>query len=157
QFCEKHPHFVRRLRGEDINSKDPRAAEKLRAPKPEDIVQFLRLHYQDLPCRYRKDKVSNVWTDELDDSDKRFPVVPPKFNEGPEEPHPGIATKDDYAPVVGYFSAFKVARAWFSYSLLLLPPPIRDEQGNPVPGPTQAPGQDGYDPAKHRVPRMPML
>lgn len=159
KFCERHPHFVRRLRGDAAPPKDRQAREKLRAPRPEDVVAFLRVNYQDLPCRYRKDALRNVWTDELADPDpgKVFPVLPPQFNEGPEEAHPGVATPDDYAPVVGYFSAFKAARAWFAYSLLLLPPPMKDEQGNPLPGPPPPPGQDGHDPAKHRVPRMPIV
>jgi hypothetical protein len=55
------------------------------------------------------------------------------------------------------FTGFKAARAWFAYSLLLLPPPLKDDQGRPIPGPTTRPGEHGHDPAKHRVPRLPML
>jgi hypothetical protein len=159
KFCERHPHFVRRLRGEDVRSQDKQAREKLRAPRPEDVVEFLRANYQDLPCRYRKDALRNVWTDELaePEPDRVFPVLPQQFNEGPKEAHPGIATPDDYAPGYGYFSAFKAARAWFSYSLLLLPPPVKDEQGKPLPGPTPPPGAEGHDPSRHRVPRMPAM
>jgi hypothetical protein len=157
QFCERHPHFVRRLRGADTVVLDKRAKEKLRAPNPEDVIRFLRDNYKDLPCRYRKSAVSDVWTDDLADADKQFPALPPQFNEGPDEAHPSIATADDTAPVVGYFSAYKAARAWFSYSLLLLPPPFKDEQGEPLPGPVPPPGVGGHDPSRHRVPRLPML
>jgi hypothetical protein len=157
QFCERHPHFVRRLRGADTVVLDKRAREKLRAPTPEDVIRFLRDNYKDLPCRYRKNALSDDWTDDLADADKQFPALPPQFNEGPDEAHPLIATNEDTAPVVGYFSAYKAARAWFSYSLLLLPPPLKDEQGDPIPGPTPPPGVGGHDPAKHRVPRLPMM
>ncbi len=159
KLCERHPHFVRRLRGEIAPPTDRASREKLRAPRPEDVIHFLRVNYQDLPCRYRKDTLRNIWTDELaePEPDRVFPVLPPLFPEGPEEAHRGILTPDDYAPGYGYFSAFKAARAWFSYSLPLLPPSIKDEQGKPLPGPTPPPGQDGHDPSKHRVPRMPTL
>jgi len=159
RFCTHHPHFVRRLRGDEGTNLDKHAKEKLRAPNPEDVIRFLRKNYEDLPCRYRKDLVKDKWTDELADPSSTvvFPVLPPQFNEGPNEAHPAIATLDDFAPTVGYFSAYKAARAWFSYSLLLVPPPLKDDQGNPIPGPTPPPGVGGYDPAKHRVPRLPML
>lgn len=147
-FCEKNPHLVRRLRGEDGSAQDKRDKEKLRSPTPDDVIRFLQTN-RDVPSRYKGP------TDELADADKQFPVLPPQFNEG--EGHPTVATPDDYAPVVGYFSGFKAARAWFSYSLLLLPPSSKDEQGEPIPGPTPPPGVGGHDPAKHRVPRLPML
>ena len=150
QFCARHPHFVRRLRGEEGAPQDRQAREKLRAPTPEDIVRFLRDN-REVPSRYKG------LTDDFADADKQFPVLPPQFNEGPNEAHPAIATPDDAAPVVGYFSAYKAARAWFSYSLLLLPPSLKDEQGEPIPGPTPPPGEGGHDPSKHRVPRLPMM
>lgn len=162
RFCAKYPHFVRRLRGEEGTNLDRRAKEKLRAPNPEDVIRFLRDNYKELPCRYRKDAEGKL-TDELPEPTKEyrpedyFPVLPPQFNEGPDEAHPGIATPDEYAPDVGYFSAYKAARAWFSYSLLLLPPPPKDDQGDPIPGPTPPPGVGGHDPSKHRIPRLPIL
>ena len=149
KFCEKNPHLVRRLRGEDADAQDKRAKEKLRAPTPEDVLRFLEDN-REVPSRYKG------LTDDFADPDKQFPVLPPKFNEGPDEADPGVATLDDFGPV-GYFSGFKAARAWFSYSLLLLPPPLKDEQGEPIPGPTPPPGTEGHDPAKHRVPRLPMM
>jgi hypothetical protein len=167
RFCEKHPHFVRRLRGDEAPPRDKRDREKLRAPNPDEIVRFLRTHYKDLPNRYRKDPVNDSWTDDLTDGDKQFPALPKQFNEGPNEAHPGVATPDDFAPQVGYFSAFKAARAWFTYSLLLLPPPLKDgplhkpplsdTEGDPLPGPTPPPGVGGNDPTKYRVPRLPTM
>lgn len=164
QFCAKHPHFVRRLRGEEAPPSDKRAREKLRAASPEEVVQFLEANWADLPTRYRKG-ATDKWTDELADADKQFPALPPKFPEGPTEAHPAIASNDDFAPTIGYFSAYKAARAWFAYSLLLLPPPLKDgplygrpdTEGDPLPGPTPAPGTGGHDPAKHRVPRLPTM
>jgi hypothetical protein len=157
QFCERHPHFVRRLRGDDVANPDRLQREKLRAPTPEDVVRFLRDNYRDLPSRYRKN--GSEWTDEvLADAppDQYFPVLPPKFAEGTAEANPETPTATDAADGVGYFSAFKAARGWYAYSLLLLPPPILDDSGQPIPAPTQRPGEFGYDPFKHRVPRSPM-
>src|SRR5262249_12923575 len=94
KVCAQLTPFARRLRGEDGNSQAKRAKEKLRAPAPEAIVRFLR-HNKEVPSRYKG------MTDELADADKQFPVLPPQFNEGPNEAHPAIATPDDYAPVVG--------------------------------------------------------
>ena len=150
KFCEKNPHFVRRLRGEKAAASDKRAKEKLSAPTPDDVIRFLQTN-RDVPSRYKGQ------TDDLADADKQFPVLPPQFNEGPNEADPSVATPDDTAARVGYFSGFKAARAWFAYSLLLLPPPMADEQGEPIPGPTTPPGVGGHDPSKHRVPRLPML
>ncbi|MBN9122662.1 MAG: hypothetical protein J0I06_26530 [Planctomycetes bacterium] len=163
RFCARHPHFVRRLRGEEAPPQDKRAREKLRAATPEEIVRFLRTHYQDLPNRYRKDPIRDQWTDTLADADKQFPALPPEFNDS--DAHPGVASPDDFAQRVGYFSAFKAARAWFTYSLLLLPPPLKDgplrglpdTEGDPLPGPTPPPGVGGHDPSKHRVPRLPTM
>ncbi len=145
KFCEKYPHLVRRLRGEDRVDDDKRAKEKLRCPKPENVIQFLRDNYN-VPCRFRDN------SDEPKDPKKldQFPLLPPEFEEGREEANPSSVLGGD-------FTAFKAARAWFAYSLLLLPPTPKDDQGRPMPGPTPRPGEHGYDPAKHRIPRLPML
>jgi hypothetical protein len=154
KFCERHPHLVRRLRGEDVQNQDKKSREKLRSPRPEDVIQFLRDN-QKVPSRY---------TDRDDPKDPQdltqFPVLPPKFDTGSDdllEAHPGLAAVDDFAPNIGYFSAYKAARAWFTYSLEHLPPPMKDDDGKPLPGPPTRPGEFGHDPAKHRVPRSPML
>ncbi len=147
EFCEKYPHLVRRLRGEDraalVGGDEmtrKRVQEALKCPRPEDIVNFLRVNY-DVPTRY---KVGN----ELADPDKQFPVLPPRFNEGPEEAHPGIETKDD-------FSAYKAARAWYTYSCVPLPPNPLDINDKPLPAYAPRPGE--YDPIRYRIPRSPML
>jgi hypothetical protein len=136
QFCEKNPHLVRRLR------------DKLNCRRPEDVVAFLRDN-RSVPTRYKP-------TGELADPDKQFPVLPPKFDEGEGEYHPGSETKDD-------FTGFRAARAWFVYSCVLVPPNPRDRDGRPVPAPTPRPGPPGttnpneYDSTRYRVPRLPML
>jgi hypothetical protein len=164
KFCERHPHLVRRLRGEELSAanRDKRALEKLRNEKPEDIIQFLRDN-RDLPSRYKEHD------DPKDAQDlTQFPVLPPKFDTGSDaliEAYPALAATDDYAPDIGYFSAYKAARAWFSYSLPLLPPPLKDgplrglpdTEGVPLPGPAPRPGEAGHDPTRHRIPRAPML
>ena len=159
KFCQRHPHLVRRLRGEDQRSNDPRAGEKLRAATPGEVVQFLKTNWE-VPCRYKRTTDGQL-TDELADAEKQFPVLPPKFNQGPDEAWPGISTTDDFAPVVGHFTGFKAARAWFSYSLVLLPPNPVGTDGKPIPGPTprpsMTPDDGGYDPFKYRIPRLPML
>ncbi|MBM3982157.1 MAG: hypothetical protein FJ304_18215 [Planctomycetes bacterium] len=155
KFCTDHPHLVRRLRGEDIGNADKKAKEKLRLAGAEQVVQFLRTN-RDVPNRYR-----GTGDDLKDAGDpKAFPVLPPKFPTESEEfaeADPGSDTRDDFVPALGYFSAYKVARAWFSYSLLLLPPPMRDDAGKTVPSATPRPGEFGHDPSKHRVPRLPMM
>ena len=144
QFCEKHPQLVRRLRGkerlEKVADKDK---EKLQCLTPADVVQFLKDNYS-APDRFKG-------ATELADPNEQFPVLPPKFNEGEGEVNPTSTLGDD-------FSAYRAARAWFAYSLILLPPnptfPL-DEGGEPMPSPTPSPGE--YDQFKYRIPRSPML
>ncbi len=144
KFCEKHPHLIRRLRGrerlEDVTEKNK---EKLQCKTPEEVVQFLRDNFT-VPDRYRS-------ATELAEASEQFPILPPKFNEGPDEVNPTSTLGDD-------FSGFRAARAWFSYSLILLPPnptfPL-DEGGEPMPSSTPRPGE--YDQFNYRIPRSPML
>ncbi|MBY0459060.1 MAG: hypothetical protein K2V38_17125, partial [Gemmataceae bacterium] len=156
-FCERHPHLVRRLKGEDQRYTDKRVEEKLRRATPQEVVQFLADN-RTVPSRYRTNARAEL-TDDLADPENQFPVLPGRFSEA-DEAHPLLPTPDDGTKGAGYFSAFKAARAWFSYSLLLLPPPIKDDQGVPVAGPTTQPGTFGHNPGApdfHRVPRLPML
>jgi hypothetical protein len=146
RFCEKHPHLVRRLRGEDRKAEgvDDRTRQKIRealkCPTPESIVQFLRDN-RDVPRRYKNAR-------ELDDSENQFPALPPAFAEGQTEAHPGSATEDD-------FSAYKAARAWYTYACVPLPPNPRDWEGKPMPWRT--PFADEYDQLIYRVPRQPLM
>lgn len=157
-FCQDYPHLVRRLRGEDQRYTDKRAKERIRRGTPQEVVQFLADYYE-VPSRYRPGPASAVkkqWTNDLADSENQFPVLPDKFTESAEG-HPKMETKTELSTEGGYFTAFKAARAWFSYSLLLLPPQMKDKDGVPVPAPTPKAGQFGHDPAKHRVPRLPAM
>jgi hypothetical protein len=155
EFCTKYPHFVRRLRGEDKDAltkvTDDRMKQKiqeaLKCSKPEEIVQFLRDN-RDVPSRFK-------YARELADPDRQFPSVPPKFDE--DEVNPSSKTEDN-------FSAYLVARAWYKYALVPVPPPPRDSDDQPLPfgAPRQAtrPGElrlGEYDPLRYRVPRQPML
>jgi hypothetical protein len=145
QFCEKNPHLVRRLRGEERRDADKKGSgEALRTRTPADVVEFLRTNRK-VPSRYRN-------ATELAEADKQFPVLPPRFNEAPNEAHPGMVTDEA-------FSGFLAARAWFEYANALVPPNPRDEQNNPIPSATPRPGfgPGEYDPFKYRVPRLPML
>lgn len=148
-FVEKHPHLVRRLRGEERRDKDkdPRktGSDTLRARTPLEVVDFLRANAA-VPSRFKN-------RSELADAARQFPVLPPRFNEGPDEAHPGMPAGDDT------FSAFGAARAWFAYANALVPPTPVDEAGNPVPWatPRPGPGWGEYDIKRYRVPRQPML
>jgi hypothetical protein len=147
-FCVKYPHLVRRLRGENPKTgaidelTNRRIQESLKCPRPEDVVQFL-IDNKDIPSRYKS-------ATELAEADRQFPVLPQKFNEGPDEADSEMPTKDR-----DDFSAFKAARAWYVYSTVSLPPMPLDDKGKPLPSATPQPGE--YDPLKYRVPRQPML
>jgi hypothetical protein len=148
QFCERHPMLVRRLRGEERRERDKQTTfEGLRARRPEDVVQFLRDNRR-VPTRYKN-------ATDLAAADRQFPALPPQFNEGPDEKHPGSSAAD----LGDTFSGFLAARAWFTYANAIVPPAARDPDGNPVPSgtPQPLPAPGGYDPFVYRVPRLPML
>ncbi len=153
EFCQKYPHLVRRLRGEDLegaksdeNTKR-KVQEALKCPHPEDIIQFLKDN-QEILSRYARAK-------EFAEPDKQFPSLPPQFVDG--EAHPGSATGDD-------FTGFKAARAWYMYSLVPVPANQLDVYDEPLPSGTPRPatqsgavGPGEYDPFLYRIPRSPML
>jgi len=155
RFCEKYPHLVRRLRGEAFSKggdplTDRRISEALKCPLPEDVVQFLKDN-KDVPSRYKT-------ATELNEPDRQFPVLPPAFDKGRDEPNPSDATDGEDKK---FYSAFTVARAWFTYSTVPLPPPWRDENGKVIPAVTPYPSSNPlpgeYDPIRYRIPRQPML
>ena len=80
---------------------------------------------------------------ELDDPDKQFPGAPPQFADGQNEANPGSPSDDD-------FSAYKAARAGFTYARVPLPPNPRDWEGKPMPWRTPYP--DEYNQLLYRVP-----
>lgn len=132
-FCEKYPHLVRRLR------------EQLNCKTPKDVLDFLKDNKQ-VPTRYKN-------ATELADQQAQFPALPSKLQETSGEVGPLEVLGDNV-------SGFHAARAWYAYSLVLLPPnpkfPDGDEYANqPMPVPAPSPGE--YDPFKYRVPRLPML
>lgn len=128
KFCREHPQLVRRLR------------DKLNCKKPADVVDFLREN-RTVPSRYKNDT-------DLADAERQFPVLPKRFEEGRDEAHPGMETKDD-------FTGFRAARAWFAYANLLVPPNPTDDEGRPIPSST--PRLTPEEMFKYRIPRLPML
>jgi hypothetical protein len=127
-FCERNPQLVRRLR------------TKVNCARPEEVVQFLKDNER-VPSLYRN-------AEELAAPENQFPVLPPQFAEGPEEYYPG-------RPVDDTFDMFHAARAWFAYSLTVVPPPKTDELGDPIPWASPRPGE--YDAFRYRVPRAPAM
>lgn len=122
EFVRKNPQLVRRLR------------EKLRLRMPDEIVQFLEDNYR-VPSRYDRE------TGRLADARNQFPVLPPQFV--PDEYSPRSENIDDA------FDPFHAARAWYEYSLTVVPPP----SGEPV-GIVRLSGEDQL---KYRVPKAPAL
>ena len=153
-FCQKHPHLVRRLRGEERHDLKA-ASETLRCHTPRDVIQFIKDN-RNVPTRYKNGT-------DLAPAEQQFPVLPPKFNEGPDEAHPGAEYgHDDHDDFSGYLAA----RAWFAYSCVLVPPQPQfpeEEGGGPRPSGTPQPGPPGttepdqFDATQYRVPRLPML
>lgn len=127
KFCQEHPQLVRRLR------------TKLNCDRPEEVVQFLADN-AGVPTRWTP--AGDLAADAV-----QFPVLPPPFNDGPDEFHPRRRDTDDT------FDAFHAARAWFLYSMTVIPPPKKDAAGNPIPW--TAPGPGEYDQFKYRMPRSP--
>jgi hypothetical protein len=128
EFCEKNPQLVRRLR------------TKLNCTRPEDVVQFLEDNTR-VPTRWKPNG-------EMAEANDQFPALPPPFPEGPDEYYPGKPTDDT-------FDAFLAARAWFLYSQTAVPPPKKDEYGDPIPW--RSPLPEEYDRFRYRVPRAPAL
>jgi hypothetical protein len=128
RFCEANPQLVRRLR------------VKLNCERPADVVQFLADNAS-IPTLYSPEG------ERLGPS-QQFPILPSRFPEGPLEYTPESEFTDT-------FDAFHAARAWFLYSLPVLPPPKKDEQGDPLPWRSPKPGE--YDASRYRMPRSPAL
>lgn len=110
-FCQRHPHFVRRLR------------DHLRCKTPEDVIDFLAAN-QKIPSRYEQDK-NEANFQSLEDLEKvsprfkpeaeRFPVLPPQFAVpgNYEEKFVDDNLGDDY-------DNYATSRAWYTYAQLPL-------------------------------------
>jgi hypothetical protein len=132
KFCVAHPQLVRRLR------------ERRGKGTPQEIVDFL-IDNRKVPCRYNSPEDAgpfNTGREDLKSAGVQFPILPPKFAEGPEEANPDSELDDS-------FDAFLAARAWFTYSTVPLPEPTG------VPGPT--PRLTAEEARKYRIPRQPMM
>lgn len=130
EFCRKNPQLVRRLR------------EQLDCRKPEQVVQFLRDNSKVL-TRFKKD------SGELEEPFNQFPILPKQFDRGPDEYHGNSANFDDR------FDAFLAARGWYTYAQEYLPPPKKDQQGNPLASDRDY--LEGNDRFKYRIPKSPAL
>ena len=156
RFCEKYPHLVRRLRGEAYTQGGDPAAERriseaLKCPHPDDVLQFLKDN-EEVPSRFKTAQ------GDLNDGDKQFPILPPKFDLGRDEADPSKPSDDAFADT---FSAFKAARVWYLYGTVPLPPHPHDANDKPIPAgapmPASNPMLGEYDPMRYRLPRQPML
>jgi hypothetical protein len=126
KFCETNPQLVRRLR------------TKLNCQTPAEVVQFLGDN-EYIPALFDTEGLVNS-------RDRLFPVLPERFDD--EEFFPGKQVNDS-------FDAFHAARAWFRYSMLVIPPPKVDSKGDPLPW--RAPMSGEYDATRYRMPRAPAL
>ena len=135
EFCRKNPQLVRRLR------------TKLNCVRPEEVVQFLRDNER-VPSLYKN-------AEEMADRENQFPVLPPPFPEAPADEYVTSEAGSPSRPMNDAFDAFHAARAWFAYSLTVVPPPKTDETGAPIPWAAPRPGE--YDAFRYRVPRSPAL
>ncbi|MGL4421689.1 MAG: hypothetical protein ACRCZF_13565 [Gemmataceae bacterium] len=100
KFCKENPQLVRRLR------------DKLNCRRPEEVVQFLEDNVK-VPTRYEQDG-------RLLEATRQFPSLPPK--EVPGEYEPNSETDDS-------FDAFHASKAWYEYSLKIIPPPSPEPVG----------------------------
>jgi hypothetical protein len=128
KFCQANPQLVRRLRN------------KLNCQQPSEVVQFLADN-EKIPTIY------NVEGELLPDTEQ-FPILPEQFAEGPEEYYPG-------KPMDDTFDGFHAARAWFMYSLPVIPPSKVDVNGTPLPW--RSPRAGEYDATRYRMPRAPAI
>ena len=127
-FCEANPQLVRRLRA------------KLNCEQPSDVIDFLAAN-EKIPTLFNGEG-------ELLGPSQQFPIFPEQFAEGQDEYYPG-------KPVDDTFDAFHAARAWFLYSLPVIPPAKLDQGGDPLPWRSPRPGE--YDATRYRMPRSPSL
>ncbi len=130
RFCEANPQLVRRLRA------------KLFCDQPSDVIDFLAAN-EKIPTLFGPEG-------ELLGPSEQFPILPEYFAEGPNEYFPGKEVDDG-------FDAFHAARAWFLYSLPVIPPAKRDRDGVGDPLPWRSPKPGEYDASRYRMPRSPSL
>jgi hypothetical protein len=129
-FCRKNPQLVRRLR------------EKLDCRRPDQVVDFLA----------ENTKIPSLFigaTGDRAEPELQFPILPPSFEQGPDEYHAGSPNIDDR------FDAFLAARAWYTYAQAVVPPNPTDASGQPIPtGVIRLTGTDRF---RYRIPRSPAM
>ena len=92
---------------------------------------------------------------DLADRENQFPVLPPPFPEAAADEYVTSEAGTTSLPMNDAFDAFNAARAWFAYSLTVVPPPKTDATGQPLPW--ASPRPDEYDAFRYRMPRSPAL
>lgn len=132
KFMRANPQLTRRLHDFYVKQRERKQPVEMM-----DLVRFLEEN-QRVPTRYDKDR-----QDILLPASEQFPILPPAFDEGPEEKNPNIEILDDT------FDAFLAARAWFLYANTALPPPEPEPEGSRV--------LTAKELFKYRIPRSPMM
>ncbi|HET6575316.1 MAG TPA: hypothetical protein VFG68_17045 [Fimbriiglobus sp.] len=136
EFCRKNPQLVRRLR------------TKVNCARPEEVVQFLRDNAR-IPTLFKNGE-------ELADRENQFPILPPPFPEAAADEYVTSEVGTTSRPMTDAFDAFNASRAWFAYSLTVVPPP-KVEKATGLPLPWMSPRPDEYDAFRYRMPRSPAL
>ena len=126
KFTREYPQLVRRLR-----------ESKVALAAPADLVRFLNDN-NEIPARYVVDDKQFKLASRL----AQFPVLPPPEQSGREDDPQANTDIGD-----GHQDAFFAARAWFRYSLAVIPPPSDQPGGVP----------EVYDRSKYRIPKLPMV
>lgn len=104
-FCQRHPHFVRRLR------------DHLRCKTPEDVVDFLASN-QKIPSRYESPTDATASWDQssvrFKPLEDRFPVLPPPFDTKEVAGYVDEKFADDN--VGDDYDNYANSRGWYTYA-----------------------------------------
>lgn len=137
QFVRKNPQLVRRLKETLLRADGQKATYYTLARTPEDVVRFLR-NNRDVKTRYTDEGKLNP------DRLKQFPVLPDLRNV--QLPYPEISYQDQLTDDKS--DPFLAARAWYSLSTAVIPPPKPDEVMVRTINP---------NPKLYRIPKRPMM
>ncbi|MCI0376166.1 MAG: hypothetical protein L0215_01035 [Gemmataceae bacterium] len=122
ELCQKYPRLIKRIHDKFGNTK-------------EKIVKFLEDN-RDVPSRFDPPAGGlEVTQSPLKKPSEQFPLLPPRIEESWPNPESPVLTNE-------CFDVFLVARTWYQYSQIPLPPSTRDLSVILV-----------VDPMKYRLPR----
>src|SRR5262249_3761037 len=97
-FCNKHPHLVRRLR------------DRLSCKTPDDVIDFLDANFK-LPSRYEYAAPGEGQPTRLKPLSERFPIMPPRSQFGGD-----AELIEDRSELGDDTDNYAVARAWYGYA-----------------------------------------